>query len=302
MPVFPANDEFLASKAESFVDFHVWPLPTTFNPSGWLGNFLPAEQEHALNLLNAFIYYSPAMVDALFIAAFQQISSAVIDLGDSHVSAVEAWQRFCSTVMVVHVEGEEPNPTDSGYAYSRRARQLLDIAESQVVTSRDALDRLLSGGPGAVVFVDDFVGSGSQFVTSWHRTWTLSDGREHSFAQLARTSSARFYYCPLICTASGFDAIRLDCPEVGVTPAHLLSPQYNLLSPDCHLWPEHLRGTAASFIEAASRRAGIPEWGTSGWRGFHELGLGIAWETSVPDATLPIFHWETNWQPLMRRR
>jgi hypothetical protein len=300
--VLSANDELLISKAESFVDFHVWPLPTLFNPLGWLNNFLPEEREHALNLLNAFVYFSPSMVDALFVSAFQQISSLIVDRDDTHTVAVAAWQRFCDTVLIVNVEGEIPNPTDSGYAYSRRARQLLGIAEARVLSASGVLERVLSGDTGPIVFVDDFVGSGSQFVTSWYRGWTLADGQEHSFATLSGTVPNRFFYCPLVCTSIGLETIMLDCTDIVVAPAHTLSAQYNLLSPDCHLWPAHLRPTAADFVRSASTRAGIPEYGTSGWRGFHDLGLGLAIDDSVPDATLPIFYWDQGWTPLIRRR
>jgi hypothetical protein len=38
------------------------------------------------------------------------------------------------------------------------------------------------------------------------------------------------------------------------------------------------------------------------WQGFHKLGLALAFQHCVPDATLPLFYWEHNeWHPLIRR-
>lgn len=302
MAVLSVNEELLFSKTESFVDFHLWPLAADFNPRGWLRNFVPEEKDYALNLLNAFIYFAPPLLDALFIAAFQQLSHVFVAGADSFATMRNLWRTFCDSVLIVYVEGEAPNPTDSGYGYTRRARQLLGVRQSQVMTPQAALNRLLSGEIRPVVFVDDFVGSGSQFATTWYRPWLLDDGSERSFQQVAQSISTTFAYCPLVCTTYGQNTINLECPEVLLTPAHLLSEQYNLLSPECHLWPENLRGGAEAFVRSASERAGIVS-GADSWRGFADLGLGLALGDSVPDATLPIFYWDKNgWIPLVRKR
>ena len=297
------NEERVLAKAEFFVDVQLWPFRRTLDPQGWLKNFLPNEQEYAVNLLNAFVYYSAPLCDALLLGAFRRLSANVVSCDDPFVAAQSLWQGFCDSVLIVHVEGETPSTTDSGYLFARRARQVLEIAEDRILSPQAALERLIKSGPLPVVFVDDFVGSGNQFAMSWHRRIRLRDGREHSFDQLAAAQGGRFFYCPLVCTAAGVETIQLECPKVILVPAHVLTEHYNALSPVSHLWPDHLRPTAAAFVETASRRAGIPESGTSGWRGFHDLGLAVAFEHSVPDATLPIFYWEHNgWTPLIKRR
>jgi hypothetical protein len=67
-------------------------------------------------------------------------------------------------------------------------------------------------------------------------------------------------------------------------------------------WPEHLKTSATDWLYETSRRAGIVDGYTHGWKGFHDLGLALAFDGSVPDATLPLFHWEEgSWTPLVRR-
>ena len=70
------------------------------------------------------------------------------------------------------------------------------------------------------------------------------------------------------------------------------------------IWPEHLKYSGPSFIQNISQRIGVPDdEGPDDFRGFHRLGLAIAFAHSTPDATLPIFRWEGNgWFPLARRR
>jgi hypothetical protein len=156
---------------------------------------------------------------------------------------------------------------------------------------------------GPIIFVDDFVGSGSQFIKTWRRQVPLS-GSTSSFERITAVRGAEFYYCPLVCTEYGFERIKKECAAVQLHPAHLLPRKYSALDPNSVIWPNHLRTTAISFLQAVSTRAGIPD--TNGnvddWRGFHQLGLAIAMGDSVPDATLPIFYWERNgWIPLIRR-
>ena len=73
---------------------------------------------------------------------------------------------------------------------------------------------------------------------------------------------------------------------------------FSALSSNSRFWTPDLLQHAPDFLEKVSARAGVG----NGWRGFHDLGLGIAFEHGIPDATLPIYYHEsTNWQPLMRR-
>ena len=66
-----------------------------------------------------------------------------------------------------------------------------------------------------------------------------------------------------------------------------------------------MRAEGQAWIADASRRGGVPD--TNGaqpgdWRGFAKLGLALAFEHGVPDATLPLFYWDgPGWEPLMRR-
>jgi hypothetical protein len=202
------------------------------------------------------------------------------------------------------VSGEEPHISDSGVSFTRRAKQLLGIDETRTLTNEETLKELSENGPRPVVFVDDFVGSGNQFITTWQRSIPLSSSLSVSFEKLAGVRGNTFFYTPLVCTEYGYDRVMIECPGVVLRPAHMISNRYSAFAPDSLIWPAHLQPTATDFIKAASDRAGIPTNGApDDWQGFHRLGLAIAFPDSVPDATLPIFSWEKNgWKPLLRIR
>ena len=278
--------KYMIEKCDYFSDVGIWPRKNDLNPELWLSNFQEDEEPHALYLLNAFMYYSTDLVNQIFSTPIRTIGRLMT--GDQ-------WKEFLDSVLVTLVTGEVPSVTDSGYAFTRKARAL-GIPENRIMSHEQVFSRIQGGFDRAVVFVDDFVGSGNQFITTWNRT---PPSRFESLKALATGSQAKFHYCPAFCTQLGLNRIKSACPGVTVNPGVLIPDNYGALAPDSIVWPSQLRSTAEDFLHSAGTRAGIPE---EEWRGFAGLGLTIAFEDSVPDATLPIMYWEKNgWHPLMRR-
>ncbi len=286
------SPDYLIGKFEYFSSIGIWPSKTVLDPNRWLGNFLHDELEHALYLLNAFMYFSQSLVDQIF-------STAIRTIG--RLMTRDQWREFLDGVLVTLVTGEEPNVTDSGHVFARKARHL-GIPEGRIKSPDEACDLIRSGFNGPVVFVDDLVGTGSQFIETWNRTYGPSC---MSFAALAGVVPAKFYYCPAFCTQFGLREINLSCPEVTVSPGILIPDSYGTLASNSVVWPSRLKDTAEAFLLSASARAQIPDTGGAtpdDWRGFASLGLAIAFEDSVPDATLPIIYWNRNgWRPLIHR-
>jgi hypothetical protein len=157
-----------------------------------------------------------------------------------------------------------------------------------------------------IIFLDDFVGTGLQFETTWTRRHILADGLEMSYEMLAREAgAASLYYCPLLVTSVGLQSIQDRCKGVIVSPGHVLGPRYSALAADSVLWPRELLGGAAAFIKRTSLAAGMPDTAGSAvndWAGFHGLGLALAFAHGTPDAALGMFSWSENgWRPLVKR-
>ena len=293
------TSDFVLPKCEYFVNVQLWPTEQQLNPLNWLQNFLPEERDYALHLLNAFLFFSEPLSKQLFFAAFQALSMPVV-LGKRPARARADWESFLDSVLITRVTGETPSDADSGYIFSRLARQELGLLEDQILEPKIAAERILRQRSGRVVFLDDFLGSGRQLIATWNRAM-LTHGTDISFKALARAfSDVEFYYCPLICTEDGLKNVGRECPEIHVTSGHLLPDTYNALHPNSVIWPPQLLREGAAFIEQASKRAGIPD---NQWRGFQGLGLTLAFYHCIPDATLPIFYWnQNNWRPLMERK
>ncbi|NEU95234.1 phosphoribosyltransferase-like protein [Bradyrhizobium uaiense] len=300
----PSFDQgLILEKCKNHLDFQLWPIEMEAQIEPWLANFLPDEKEHAYHLLNSFLFFSERMTKQLFLSAVNDLSVRIRKPGRTMSGERSAWRSLFDSILVTQVTGEAPNPTDSGNLFSRYARDFLGFDEAQILSNDEVLRVLLSNNPRPVIFVDDFAGSGNQFARMWKRKHQI--GSLHmSFAMYASKQRGGFFgYCPALCTQYGAENIAKECPEVIVSPGNLLTPQYSAIAPDSIIWPDHLRQNASEFLRKASARAGIPEAGGSedDWRGFHKLGLCIAFHHGMPDASLPLFKWQQNgWAPLVR--
>lgn len=171
------NESFVLTKCDYFVDVQVWPLSDLCNPRGWLNNFMQDEKIFAHQLLNAFMFFRSQVMDAMFVSAVQGLSEELC-AGHPFAAAQRIWRSFVDAVLITRVTGDNPSDTDSSYQYSRLARQILNISEDQIVSPAECVRTLLTE-VRPVVFVDDFVGSGDQFVKTWHRKIEVPGGGSH---------------------------------------------------------------------------------------------------------------------------
>lgn len=156
-----------------------------------------------------------------------------------------------------------------------------------------------------IIFVDDFVGSGSQC----YKAWCINTGglNKYTLKDISVRFKHKFVYAPLILNYQGYDLLNIYCSELYLSPAHIINEEYNLFNPNCICW----RGNnnyfrdGVSLILRKSRLLGIPsEDGNhvNDEKGFGKQGLAIAFEHGAPDAIPAIFYWETdNWSPLIKK-
>lgn len=301
LPATHVPELFVLQKVDYFGDVHLWPQQQRLDPRRWLTNFSDTERPLAAHALNTFLYFNEPLSEAILTAALKALCAHVIANETSPAAARSLWHEFLDQALISFVTGEEPSVTDSGYAYARKARQVLEIPETRIVDLLQALSLSSSTNGRVILLLDDFVGSGQQMIASWARRYRMPDGTDTSLADQALLG-ARIFYVPLVATSYGLGRIAASCVGLAVHPAHILDPRYSLLHPESILWPDKIRVAGQDLLQAASDRGGIVATLGENWRGFHGLGLAIAFWNSVPDATMPIFYWEsTQWRPLLRR-
>lgn len=293
------RDEIIASK-RYLSEIGQWPkIPARANPERWLNGFHDDDADHALSLLESLVYFSMEQTTKLCTSLFHSLSSEVAANADSYAGRKVLWGNFLAKCVVTFPTGEKPNPTDSGHTFARLARQELRIPEPRFLYPEEAISRLFRGERFPVVLVDDFAGSGDQFLKTWSRKYPMSDGSFASFATVAAEHHLDAYYIPAVATSYAVTRIAETVPEIRLRTSHLLTEKYSAIDSDSVVFPDDLRPGARQFVANASRQAGInPE----AELGYHGLALAMAFEHSVPDATLPILWADTpSWNSLLRR-
>jgi hypothetical protein len=298
------DQDFVLEKCAYFAEVGLWERDAVMPVVRWIENFDENDRPYAVHLLNAFLYFSREMTDALLLGAVADLSRRVARVDDQFERAAAQWNDFLDSVLITYPTGEVPSATDSGYAFARKARQVLELPEERILAPEEVISAIVRLGPRPVLFLDDFLGTGNQFMETWKRDYNLGASFE-SFERLARKIGFKAYYVPLFAAELGVSRIAREAPDVTVAPAHSLDASYSALDVNSFVWPEDLAPAAPEALERVSLAAGLPDNGgrtPDDWRGFAKLALTVAFEHSVPDATLRLFYWTSDeWTPLVRR-
>lgn len=289
----------LASQCEFFYNLGLWAGLPPSQVEQWLSNFQSAELPFAEALVESLVYINGDMVERLFSSAFHNLSGRIGGSGD-YATRQAAWQRFRDEVVVTHVTGETPNPSDSGYTFARLARRAWSIDESHILGPDQALRDQLTNSPAPLIFVDDFCGSGQQFLRTWQRPVPVGTGL-HSFESAAAQGLlGDIFYCLPVITQYALERLEREAPGVIVQPAHVLPSEYGGGHAASLLFPDYLLAGKDQFLLDVTLRAFGPDMPPLG---FHDLGLAVAFQDSTPDACLPML-WKdvAGWDALVPRR
>ncbi len=296
------NEQFVLTKCNFLAKHQFWPRKARMDPEGWLGNFRPDDRRMASQLLNSFLYYSEELVDRMFASAVQGLSRDVTSSTESLKDRRLEWARFIDQTVFTFPTGEIPFAGDSGHLYVRRLRDVVGLDEEQIQSPELALRALKTGSKRNVVFVDDFVGTGQQFLKTWQRPYDKTG----SFADMWLSKKFSAYYSPIFCTRYAMDG-QLDeiADQVSILPAHWLDARHSLLTQESVWWPASMKTEASDFIFRYSMSIGVPDTGgydERDWQGYNCLGLTIGFCDCVPDATIPLFDTRLGgWRPLWKR-
>ena len=288
----------LVEKERFFREFQVWPVLEDFDSEGWLSNFDSNEKWVAEHLLVNFVYINERMTNSLLKASISNYFGTPFDLNNP---VTERSGGILDNTAFVICEGEKPNPTDSGNLFARKLRDQLSCPENRILLPSQALAR--NKEFSRFIFIDDFAGSGNQFVETWKRKRQINR-TELAFDDLSRDANLSFVYCCCIATKKAESKILETAPGIKLSPAHMISEHYSVVNPASPIWNDMDANNAIQIIQNTSRQAGYAteDCGENDWRGFHALGLSLAFNHGIPDASLPIFYSQRNkWVPLMRR-
>jgi hypothetical protein len=281
----------------------LWPaIPGGINPEGWLSNFrADFDQQIAIELLDSFVHFSSGQTKRLITSAFHALSYQVERMRGVPPYSGSGWREYLANVQVSYPQEDERDPAGSGRIFLRQARANLLPSEEQLHDPDDLLTKLAhSSVPSDIILIDDFAGSGDQFLKAMRREVQINATEATSYAELINERKlGTCYYLPAVATSQAIERIQGEIPFIEVRPAHVLPDRYSASHAKTLLVPDQLRDGLDGFLRRHARKAGYSEAGRYGHRG---SGLAISFDHGVPDNTLPLFTADASgWVPLRKR-
>jgi hypothetical protein len=258
------------------------------------------ERYFAACVLDALIYRSKNQTIALIKQLFQRALPDLTRLDPTPLGQIEDWQERLHSqspvsdpqIRLVAAVRKEDSPTKSAYVMARYMMQSLSIPKRWIIKPWE-ISRHIDRGINIFVFIDDFLGTGSQFKL----TLTEENLAPH-------LSDSYMVYAPLVSHIDGIKSLRSQFKTLRLCPVEVLGESYSLFHPTSHAFNDQLNTPAGArrFYYQILRSKGI-EIPRSERRGIGNLELAYAFEHATPDNCLPILWFrEEPWQPLFENR
>ncbi|MGU1097811.1 phosphoribosyltransferase-like protein [Pseudomonas aeruginosa] len=263
----------------------------------WVANFRSEEEEYlAACMLNRLIYRSQAMIDSsighlLHCLLPTYLRGVGLFPHPDIESFLDQLQQDDDSypIRFIGVDGSRPIDTGkSGAVIIRQYKRRASI--SKLLTCRPDKLSALPGHVSCLVFVDDILGTGTQFSKF---------AREHS---LGAKKGLHIVYCPLVAHDEGLKKLRDECAWLTVLPVETFGHRHSFFcEAENHPGIWSVDGVNSvkdvkEFYDQLSAEKGIPKIGQ------FDLGLVLGFEHSTPNNTLAMLWASSNdWKELLIR-
>ncbi len=297
MQIPDCSDAFITSvfsDCQKLIDAHIWPISSA-SYENWTRQFAsPEERFFAAALLYCLSMRSRKQFEAGLVSLFRGWAGRELYPNEHDLYLVELLARDPHKVRLVPVICDDDPPTKSGPLVMRRLQRILRCRPNSMVWPWRAVELIDEGKVDTVVFVDDFLGGGTQFEKFFKR-WDFG----------ARLSSTRMVYAPVTAHQHGLDHLVSLWPQLSVVCGERLGHDHGFFSEA--VWARVGHGTvsaadADAWYRAFATQRGIVPAGSVGYLGVGSLALTYGFEHSTPNNSLPALWYKSNdWQPLLER-
>lgn len=293
----PIYIERVFSRCKDLITFSIWNGLHLSRLRSWINNFTTDEERYfAARLLDALIYRSTDQTLSLLVQLFQRSLVDLTRLDPPSTGPIFNWLERLSGdcdpgIRLVPVWQTTDPISKSAGTILRFMKRHLHVNENWIIQPPD-IDSCVTAGVSIFVFVDDFLGTGTQFSDF------ITAERLRPYL-----TSAYFVYAPLVAHAIGMQLLE-TLPELRVTTTEFLDDRCALFSSTSGYFddgtntPDQAREFYYTML--ARKRIGIVGPNRTG---FGHLELAYAFEHACPDNSLPLLWWSKSpdWHPLFDR-
>ena len=256
----------------------------------WFNQFCgPEERFFAACLLDQVIFRTRRQFEAGLRTLFRSNLSGKLFDGQQDLHLMEVLRdRGDKKLRLVPVICESDPPTKSGPFVMRRLQRILQLNSAWMRWPWQATSDIVLQGVETILFVDDFLGSGHQFV-DFFKQWKFDK----------QPANVKYFYAPVVAHQKGIDYLERYLPSLCVAPIEILGESHGFFS--MKVWQRLGQGSISAadakewYNDFCSRHSIISS-------GYGDLALTFGFSHATPDNTLPILWNETTtWKPLLER-
>ena len=281
-------------RAEELIGTNVWSGLHVQRLRTWLRGFTtPAEKYLAAHVLDSLVYRSDQQTRAVITQLFHRtipelLRLAAVELQNDLIASLQGQAE--PEIRLVPVIRDEDPPTKSGPEVCRIIKRALHLNAEWFIWPWQ-VEESLKKGTKIIIFLDDMLGTGNQFVKFLSRTPEVK--------RPIPPAKATFIYAPLAAHNSGLQSVRENAPWIYVNGAEVLDVGTNVFAaPDNVLIDGKNTGLGLrNFYNAFARDRLLKKP-----FGYGSLGLTYAFEHGTPNDSLPILWQRTpKFEPLLER-
>lgn len=278
------------------ITHNIWNGIKAVDIKKWFNNFQGDEEQYfAACILDSLIYRSSDQVTAL---ANQLFTKNIINhlnqnepVFNDYRSLVTLLQQGKTDpfIRLVTVANKRELPGKSSDAILRLLRRKLELNASWFITP-DEIDLQVKNGIKLFIFIDDFLGTGDQFLSMFD-----------SYGLGLSMSKVTVLYAPLVAHSTGINKLSTKYPAVKVIAGEYLDEKANVFK---YRFNDGINDEISSkeLYNSLLKKYNFQNLPTTIQYGHGNLGLTYIFEDAIPDSNIHIL-WEKtdNWYPLVTK-
>lgn len=278
--------------AKLLIDQKIWDSISHSELDNWLNNFEGLEEELlAALLLDGLIYRSAQQTTSLLISALEcALPFAIYETPEAVISGVNFIKVFSAktvdpSIKIVPVIRDSDPPTKSGPSIARMYRRQLGLNDKYMIWPW-LIGKNVDSGVKTIVFIDDVLATGNQASE-------FLKGLE-----LHKYPGVDFSYIPLLAHKDGIANLLKDHPAVKVSAVEIIDDD------SCFFKIEKMAKIAdlEELYLAVSKKYLNRRLHNGMAKGYEDLSLTFSYYHATPNASLPLYWYESEtFSPLVRR-
>lgn len=278
--------------AKLLIDEKIWDSISHNDLDGWLHNFkTPEEKLLSALLLDSLIYRSAQQTTALLRSALEcALPLAMYDCPNSVINGDDFLKIFTSksitkNIRIVPVIRNADPPTKSGPSIARMYRRNLSVNDDYMIWPW-LIEENHNKGVKDFVFIDDVLATGQQASEFLQKL------------ELQKFPDARFSYIPLLAHQDGIEKLNKDHQLVKVSPVETLEKN------SCFFTTEkmtQIHDLESLYLEVSKKFLNKRLYSKMA-KGYNDMSLTFSYYHATPNASLPLYWYESEtFNPLVRR-